>query len=91
VAQVTFVAPQAAPSGATFAVVASRFQRGEQVVTWLNTPSGVQGLSLAGTADEGGKVQLQFDSAGLAPGFYGLVLHGRDSGREHLLPFDVVG
>jgi hypothetical protein len=51
----------------------------------------VQGLRLSGTADDGGNIQLQFDSAGLAPGYYGLVLHGLDSGREYLLPFSLNG
>jgi hypothetical protein len=85
------IAPNAGPAGMSFAVVATGFQANEQVVTWLNTPTIVQGLPLSGATDDGGNIQLQFDSAGLAPGYYGLVLHGLDSGREYLLPFNVIG
>jgi hypothetical protein len=75
----------------TFAVAATGFQANEQVVTWLNTPTSVQGLRLSGTASAAGDIQLEFGSAGLAPGYYGLVLHGRDSRREYLLPFSLTG
>jgi hypothetical protein len=85
----TIIAPNSGPAGTIFQVVATRFQSKERVVTWLNTPAAVQGLALAGTTDAGGNIQLQFDSAGLAPGYYGLVLHGLDSGREYVLPFAV--
>jgi hypothetical protein len=48
-------------------------------------------LPLSGKANAAGNIQMQFDSAGLAPGYYGLVLHGLDSGREYLLPFSLTG
>jgi pimeloyl-ACP methyl ester carboxylesterase len=79
------------PAGMTFAVVARGFQANEQVVTWLNTPTSVQELQLSGRASAGGNILLQFDSAGLAPNYYGLVLHGLDSKREYLLPFSLTG
>ncbi len=85
------IAPNTAPVGETLEVVATGFQANEQVVTWLNTPAAVQALGLSGMADEGGNIQLRFDSAGLALGYYGLVLHGLDSGREYLLPFSLIG
>jgi hypothetical protein len=59
------------------------------VVTWLNTPTAGQGLQLSGATDAGGDIRLQFDSSGLAPGYYGLVLHGLDSEHEYVLPFIV--
>ena len=85
------ITPNTGPAGMTFAVAASGFQANEQVVTWLNTPTSVQGLRLSGTASATGTIQLQFDSTGLAPGYYGLVVHGLDSRREYLLPFGLTG
>ena len=91
VAAPAIIAPNTGPAGTVFQVVATLFQSKERVVTWLNTPTTVQGLALVGTADAGGNIQLQFNSAGLAPGYYGLVLHGLDSGREYVLPLVVTG
>ena len=91
VAAPAVIAPNAGPPATTFEIVATGFQANEQVVTWLNTPTSVQGLRLSGRTDDAGNVQLQFDSAGLAPGYYGLVLHGLDSGHAYLLPFSVGG
>ncbi len=85
------ITPNTGPAGMTFNVAARGFQANEQVVTWLNTPTSVQRLPLSGTARATGNIQLQFESAGLAPGYYGLVVHGRDSGREYLLPFSLTG
>jgi hypothetical protein len=84
-------APNAGPVGTTFEVVATGFQAHEQVVTWLNTSTAVKGLPLSGKANAAGDIQMQFDTAGLAPGYYGLVLHGLDSGREYLLPLSLTG
>lgn len=84
-----FIAPTAGHAGMIFQVGVTGFQRKEQVVTWLNMPTAVQGLLLSGKTSDGGDIQLQFDSAGLAPGYYSLVVHGLDSGREYLLPFVV--
>jgi hypothetical protein len=89
IAASALIVPNSGPAGTIYQVVATLFGSEERVVTWLNTPTAVQGLALAGTADAGGNIQLQFDSAGLAPGYYGLVLHGLDSGREYVLPFAV--
>ena len=85
------IAPSAGPAGTPFAIVAGGFGGGEQVVTWLNTPAGVQAQALAGKADDQGDIQLQLDGARLAPGYYGLVLHGLDTEREYLLPFSITG
>ncbi len=91
VARRAVITPNTGPAGMTFEVAARGFQANEQVVTWLNTPTNVQGLRLSGAASATGNIQLQFDSTGLAPGYYGLVLHGRGSGREYLLPFGLTG
>ena len=85
------ITPTTGPAGMTFEVAARGFQANEQVVTWLNTPTSVQGLPLSGTASARGNIQLEFDSVGLVPGYYGLVVHGLDSGREYLLPFGLTG
>lgn len=76
-------------AGILIPVNMSGFKPDEQIVTWLNAPAGVQPLALSGTADGNGNVQLQFNTAGLSAGYYGLVVHGRSSGVEHVLPFSV--
>lgn len=87
VAPPAFIVPRAGPPGTVFQIGASDFLPEERVVTWLNTPGGVQPLTLAGTTNAAGSIRLQFESAGLAPGSYGLVMHGIDSEREVVLPF----
>lgn len=74
--------PTSGPAGTIFPLTANGYQAGEQVVTWLNTPSGVQPFSLTGQANDDGDVQLRLNSSGLAPGAYGLVVHGLSSGYE---------
>lgn len=68
--------PASAPAGSTHTFMSNRFAPGEGVVTWLNTPQGVQALELRGTADSEGALALQFSSAGLKPGTYQIVLYG---------------
>jgi hypothetical protein len=83
------ITPQAGPAGTVYQIQANRFQPNETVVTWLNTPSGVESLDLSGLVGNPGTIQLQFDSSGLAPGDYSIVLHGMQSEREYVLPFTV--
>lgn len=83
------ITPAAGPPGTIFTIRANRFEPYETVVTWLNTPTGVQELDLYGQAGNPGTIELTFDSSGLAPGDYSLVLHGTDSGHERVLPFSL--
>ncbi len=85
----TSIAPQAGPAGTVFEMYASRFQPDEGVVTWLNTPTGVQSLDLHGLTNNTGEIWLRYDSSGLAPGNYSIVLRGKESGREYALPFTI--
>ena len=66
-----------------------RFAPGEGIHTWLNTPTGVQALTLKGTADVYGRVRLDFKSTGLQPGTYSLVLYGARSTLTALATFYV--
>ncbi len=91
VTQPVSIVPNAGPPGTVFQITASGFAAEERVVTWLNTPGGVRALTLAGKASTAGNIRLQFESAGLAPGAYGLVLHGTDTEREVVLPFAITG
>jgi hypothetical protein len=83
------ITPEAGPPGTVYQITANRFWPYENVVTWLNTPTGVQELELHGQADNPGTIQLTFDSTGLTPGNYSLVLHGMDSGHERVVGFTV--
>lgn len=68
--------PTSAPAGSTHTFMSNRFAPGEGVVTWLNTPQGVQALDLRGTTNSEGALSLQFSSTGLKPGVYQIVLYG---------------
>jgi len=83
------IAPASGFAGTTFQVGVDGFAGAEDVVTCLNTPWGVRGLDLIGTANPDGTLELQLNSAGLAPGDYSLVVHGLDSGHEDVLSFSV--
>jgi hypothetical protein len=83
------IEPQAAAAGTQFRAYASGFQSGEPVSIWLNTPGGVQGLDGSFQANSAGEVRPEFSSDGLAPGAYGLVIYGRNSGQTHVVPFTI--
>jgi hypothetical protein len=83
------ITPQAGPPGTVYQITANRFWPSETVVTWLNTPNGVKDLDLYAEADNPGRVELTFDSSGLAPGDYSMVLHGTESDHERVVPFTV--
>ena len=86
------VSPESGPSGTRFSFSSECFLPGEEVVTWLNTPGGVQPLALRDRADSRGRVAFQLDSRSLAPAdSYGLVASGRTSGLQVLGPFIVRG
>ncbi len=82
--------PESGPAGTRFAFFTNRFLPGEDVTTWLNTPSGgVQPLSLRGTANSEGSIELVLNSAGLSRGLYQIVLYGQRSGLTGVASFVV--
>ncbi|HEU4321514.1 MAG TPA: hypothetical protein VFS21_00060 [Roseiflexaceae bacterium] len=85
----TQVTPASGPAGTTHTFLSNRFIPGEGVVTWLNTPRGVQPLDLKGVADNQGSISLAFASTGLTPGTYQLVLYGMRSQLTGVATFTV--
>lgn len=83
------VSPESGPPHTPRSFSSECFLPGEEVVTWLNTPTGVQPLALRERADSRGRVAFQLDGR-LAPSTsYGLVASGRTSGLQVLGPFIV--
>jgi hypothetical protein len=85
------VEPVSGRAGTTHHFFSDRFIPQEGIVTWLNTPSGVEPLDLRGVADSYGRIWLDFRSAGLAPGTYSLVLYGARSNLTAVATFYVSG
>lgn len=81
--------PESGPVGTRFAFFTNRFLPGEEVTTWLNAPWGVQSLSLRGTANSEGSIELVLNSAGLPRGTYQIVLYGQRSGLTGVASFVV--
>ncbi|NJP05709.1 MAG: hypothetical protein HC837_08860 [Chloroflexaceae bacterium] len=82
------IVPPGGPAGTVFTMSANRLAPRDYVVTWLNLPDGsVLPLSLAGYADLAGNIQLSYNSTGLAPGNYTMVLYASESGREYTVSF----
>jgi hypothetical protein len=75
--------------GTTHHFYTDRYIPGEGIYTWLNTPDGVRALELRGIADSMGRVWLDFQSAGLRPGTYQLVLYGARSNLTAVATFYV--
>lgn len=88
--QLANIEPKAAAAGTQFHAYGSGFAGGEDVSIWLNTPSGVSGIDRSFSTNGAGEVWPEFSSDGLAPGSYGLVIYGRDSGRTLVVPFTIV-
>jgi hypothetical protein len=85
------ITPDAGPAGTVYQIEATRFAPDEPVITWLNLPDGsAKDLDLHGITDNQGTIRLQFDSSGLAPGDYSLVLYGKESERERVVGFRVL-
>jgi len=85
------VLPDTGAAGTIFNFESNCFEPQEEVVTWLNTPSGVAPLELRATADSIGHVSFQLNSRGFAPGTnYGLVAQGLTSDIQVLGPFVVL-
>lgn len=84
------VFPATGGAGAFFTFESDCFEPEEQVVTWLNTPLGIEPLELRATADAGGRVSFQLNSRGFTPGTnYGFVAQGVSSAIQVLGPFIV--
>lgn len=75
--------------GTTHHFFTDRYIPGEGIYTWLNAPDGVRPLELRGVADSMGRVWLDFQSSGLRPGTYQLVLYGARSNLTGVATFYV--
>lgn len=85
------VSPDQGPPGTAHTFTGGFYVPGEEVVTWLNTTSGSEALPITTTADGEGRIRIVFGSGALAPGYYSLVAHGRQSGVEGVGAFIVTG
>lgn len=83
------VTPDNGPVGTTHRFFTDRFIPGEGIITWLNTPTGVQPLTLRSIADTQGRVTVDFKSDGLKAGRYSLVLYGARSNLTAVATFIV--
>src|SRR5262245_18075025 len=84
------VSPDTGPAGTIFVFESTCFEPGESVVSWLNTPTGVQPLDLRATADQSGRATFRLNSTGFVPATnYGFVAQGQRSGIQVLGPFIV--
>ena len=83
------VEPFAGSAGTTHHFFSDRFIPGEGVVTWLNTPDGVEPLELRGIADPMGRIWLDLKSSGLPPASYQIVLYGARSNLTGVASFNV--
>ena len=83
------VEPFAGNAGTTHHFFSDRFIPGEGVVTWLNTPDGVEPLDLRGIADPMGRIWLDLKSSGLPPASYQIVLYGARSHLTGVASFNV--
>jgi hypothetical protein len=84
------VDPFAGRAGTTHHFFSDRFIPGEGVVTWLNTPDGVEPLELRGIADPMGRIWLDLKSSGLQPASYQIVLYGARSNLTGVASFNVL-
>ncbi len=77
-----FILPLAAPAGTFFTFLASGYQSGETVSSWITAASGSStAIDPANVfLDNGGTVQVDFGSVGLADGVYTVVAQGLSSG-----------
>ena len=75
--------------GSTYQFYSNHFAANETVVTWLNTPAGVQSLALTSQTNANGEVWLNLDGTSLKPGAYSFVMFGRSSGQTSVVAFIV--
>lgn len=90
------VSPDRGPVGTTHAFFSNRFLPGETVVAWVNVSrgaGGVRALSLRGTANALGEVELRLRSTDADPdlprGTHQIVLAGQRSGLQGVVDFSV--
>jgi hypothetical protein len=76
-------------AGTTHHFFSDRFIPGEGIITWLNTPDGVEALELRGQADLMGRVWIDFESNWRRSGAYSLVLYGARSNLTGVATFYV--
>ncbi|HMQ32629.1 MAG TPA: hypothetical protein PKD53_18000 [Chloroflexaceae bacterium] len=90
------VSPDRGPIGTTHVFFSNRFLPGERVSAWVNVnrgAGGVRALSLAGTANALGEVELRLRSTDPSPdlprGTHQIVLAGQRSGLQGVVDFVV--
>jgi hypothetical protein len=83
------VTPDRGLPGTCHVFSTDQFRPREGVSTWLNTPTGVEALSLVGTTDAAGAISLRFCSNGRPLGDYSLVVFGTQSQITGIGPFRV--
>lgn len=85
------VSPDRGPPGTAHVFTGDFFLPGEEIVTWLNTETGVLPLDITTTADGAGRIRIVFGTGALAPGFYSFVAHGERSDITGVAAFIVTG
>ncbi|HEX5689784.1 MAG TPA: hypothetical protein VFX76_07275, partial [Roseiflexaceae bacterium] len=85
----TTVDPVSGLAGTTHHFFSDRFIPGEGIITWINTPDGVEPLELRGQADLMGRVWIDFKSNFRRSGTYSLVLYGARSNLTGVATFYV--
>jgi hypothetical protein len=85
----TTVDPVSGLAGTTHHFFSDRFIPGEGIITWINTPDGVEPLDLRGQADLMGRVWIDFKSNFRRAGTYSLVLYGARSNLTGVATFYV--
>jgi hypothetical protein len=85
----TTVDPVSGLAGTTHHFFSDRFIPGEGIITWLNTPDGVEALDIRGQADLMGRVWIDFKSNYRRSGTYSLVLYGARSNLTGVATFYV--
>ncbi|KAB8139941.1 hypothetical protein F8S13_26175 [Chloroflexia bacterium SDU3-3] len=92
-AAVTNVSPEVGPAGTTFLFYAGGFSPGEQISTWLNSPSGevvtVKRTEIGAATVGGGASWKWVAPDDIAEGRWQMVVHGKKSGLEQVIPFTI--
>lgn len=82
--------PTEGPAGTTFFFFSDRFVPDEDVEAWLEYPNGERNeLSNRQNTDSNGRVHIHFESNGLQPGAYKMILIGEDSDLISVVDFTI--
>jgi hypothetical protein len=90
----TNVQPQAGPGGTEFAFFATGFGSEEEFGIWVNTPASevidAEGDEVYKTTSSGRADWLWTAPVDAQPGMWTMVAHGKNSGVERVIPFEIV-